>query len=96
MRKTTRSFVTLIVLFILLATLTGSAFAAPPVAKAKWTVMVYISGDNNLEEKILNWNSRLLAPARMCRWWRSLIAAPATIQATVTGKPQSYSMLRKG
>jgi len=62
MRKTTRSFVTLIVLFILLATLTGSAFAAPPVAKAKWTVMVYISGDNNLEDYVVKDIELELAP----------------------------------
>ena len=53
MHKTTRSFLTLVVLFVLLSTLTGSTLAAPPVPKAKWTVMVYISGDNNLESYVV-------------------------------------------
>ncbi|HUE99632.1 MAG TPA: clostripain-related cysteine peptidase [Anaerolineales bacterium] len=54
MHKTTRSFVTLITLLILLSTLTGTTFAAPPATKAKWTVMVYISGDNNLEDYVVS------------------------------------------
>jgi len=53
MRKTTRSFFTLVVLLVLLSTLTGSTLAAPPVPKARWTVMVYISGDNNLESYVV-------------------------------------------
>jgi hypothetical protein len=42
-------FFTLVVLLVLLATLTGIAGAAPLAPRAKWTVMVYISGDNDLE-----------------------------------------------
>ena len=42
---------TIILVFVLAATLTGSASAAPP---AKWTVMVYISGDNNLESYVIS------------------------------------------
>jgi hypothetical protein len=53
MRRSTRSFVTFILLLVLLSTLTGSVFAAPPAPKAKWTVMVYISGDNNLESYVV-------------------------------------------
>jgi hypothetical protein len=53
MRKTIRSFVTIVLLLVLLSPLTGSAFAAPPAPKAKWTVMVYISGDNNLESYVV-------------------------------------------
>ncbi len=49
MRKTPRSFLTFAVLLVLPFTLTASAFAVPPAPLAKWTVMVYISGDNNLE-----------------------------------------------
>ncbi len=52
MRKITRSFVTIVLLFVLLATVSGTAFAAP-AAQAKWTVMVYISGDNNLEDYVV-------------------------------------------
>jgi len=52
MHKTTRSFVTFVVLLVLISTLTSPAFAAPPVP-AKWTVMVYISGDNNLEDYVV-------------------------------------------
>ncbi len=49
MYKTTRSFFTLIALLILFSTPAGTAFAA----QAKWTVMVYMSGDNNLEDYIV-------------------------------------------
>lgn len=60
MPKTTRSFITLIVLFVLLSSLTGTAFAAAP--RAKWTVMVYISGDNNLESYVISDIETELAP----------------------------------
>lgn len=53
MRKSTRLIVSLASVFVLLAVLTGSAVAAPPAPKAKWTVMVYISGDNNLESYVV-------------------------------------------
>lgn len=52
MRRSTRSFVTLVILFVLISTLGGSASAAPPT-RAKWTVMVYISGDNDLESYVI-------------------------------------------
>jgi hypothetical protein len=50
MCKISRWSVTFAILLILLSTLAGSALAAPRQPRAKWTVMVYISGDNNLEE----------------------------------------------
>lgn len=53
MHRSIRSFVTFVLLLVLLSTLTGSASAAPPAPKAKWTVMVYISGDNNLESYVV-------------------------------------------
>ena len=53
MRKTTRSFFTLIALLVLFSTPAGTAFANPPTPKAKWTVMVYMSGDNNLEDYVV-------------------------------------------
>lgn len=53
MRKSTRVFVSLVSVSILLVVLTGSAVAAPPASQAKWTVMVYISGDNNLESYVV-------------------------------------------
>lgn len=53
MRKTPRLFVTFVVLFVLVSTLAGTASAAPPASQAKWTVMVYISGDNNLEAYVV-------------------------------------------
>ena len=62
MQKTTRSFMTHIVLFVLLSSLTGTALAAPPAARAKWTVMVYISGDNNLEDYVVKDIELELAP----------------------------------
>ncbi len=48
--------------FVLLTSLTGSANAAPPAAQAKWTVMVYISGDNNLEDYVVKDLELELAP----------------------------------
>lgn len=53
MRRPTRITVTFIFILVLLATLTGAAVAAPPASQAKWTVMVYISGDNNLEDYVV-------------------------------------------
>src|SRR5829696_8429475 len=56
------SFVlTILIVFVLVASLTGSAYAAPPV-KAKWTVIVYISGDNNLEDYVVQDIETELAP----------------------------------
>ncbi len=52
---------TLVIVFVLAASLTGSATAAPP-APAKWTVMVYISGDNNLEDYVVKDIETELAP----------------------------------
>ena len=62
MRKKTRSLLTLVLLLVLLSTLTGTAAAAPPVPQAKWTVMVYISGDNNLEDYVVKDIELELAP----------------------------------
>jgi clostripain len=45
---------TIMMVFILSAVLTGSASAALPAANAKWTVMVYISGDNDLEGYVVS------------------------------------------
>ena len=45
MRKPLRLFVTFASVIVLLAVSTGVTSAAPPVKRAKWTVMVYISGD---------------------------------------------------
>jgi hypothetical protein len=53
MPKTTRLFVKFVVLLVLLSMLAGTAYAAPPASQAKWTVMVYISGDNNLEAYVV-------------------------------------------
>lgn len=63
MRKQVRSTFTLVLLIVLLATLTGTVFAAPPATQAKWTVMVYISGDNNLEDYVVNDIESELAPS---------------------------------
>jgi hypothetical protein len=61
MRKSLRMFVTFVAVTVLLAVLTGAADAAPP-ARAKWTVMVYISGDNNLEDYVVKDIELELAP----------------------------------
>lgn len=43
------SFVlTILIVFMLVVSVAGSAYAAPPT-KAKWTVMIYMSADNDLE-----------------------------------------------
>jgi hypothetical protein len=44
----------MVVIAVLLMTLVGIAYAAPPAQKAKWTVMVYISGDNDLEDYVVS------------------------------------------
>lgn len=61
MRKSLRIFGTVVAVIVLLAVLTGAAGAAPPV-RAKWTVMVYISGDNNLEDFVVKDIELELAP----------------------------------
>ena len=53
--------VTTLVVFVLMVVLTGNANAAP-AAQAKWTVMVYISGDNNLEDYVVKDIELELAP----------------------------------
>ena len=62
MRRTTRSFISLGTLLVLLISMTGSVFAAPPAPRAKWTVMVYVSGDNNLEDYVVKDIESELAP----------------------------------
>jgi len=52
---------TILIVLGLAVSLTGSATAAP-VARAKWTVMVYISGDNNLEDYVVKDIETELAP----------------------------------
>ena len=52
----------IVVIVVLLTTLAGIAYAAPPAQKAKWTVMVYISGDNNLEDYVVSDIETELAP----------------------------------
>ena len=62
MSKPLRLFVTFASVIVLLAVLTGVAVAAPPARQAKWTVMVYISGDNNLEPFVVSDIETELAP----------------------------------
>lgn len=52
--RNTRFALTLFMVFGMLVTLTCKASAAPSAAKAKWTVMVYISGDNDLESYVVS------------------------------------------
>ena len=52
----------LLTVSIILATLAGNTHAAPPTQRAKWTVMVYISGDNNLEDYVVSDIETELAP----------------------------------
>ena len=54
-------FFSIMTLFMLTLSMAGSASAAPPT-KAKWTVMVYISGDNYLEDYVVKDIETELAP----------------------------------
>src|SRR4026209_1226988 len=62
MHKSTRLFISLIDLLGILLSMTGSACAAPPAPRAKWTVMVYIAGDNYLEDYVVKDIELELAP----------------------------------
>ena len=52
----------LLTVLIILATLAENTHAAPSTQRAKWTVMVYISGDNNLEDYVVSDIETELAP----------------------------------
>jgi len=62
MRKSFRLVVSFVSVIVMLFGLTGVADAAPPAPQAKWTVMVYISGDNNLEDYVVKDIELELAP----------------------------------
>src|SRR5512134_1963714 len=62
MNKRIHLFVTFILLLVLLSMLPGATSAAPPMPRAKWTVMVYISGDNDLESYVVSDIETELAP----------------------------------
>jgi len=62
MHKKIRSLIAFVTLLILLSALTGTASAAPPTPRVEWTVMVYISGDNNLEDYVVQDIETELAP----------------------------------
>ena len=63
MYKSLRFSITFVSVIVLLVALTGVANAAPPAApQAKWTVMVYMSGDNDLESYIVSDIETELAP----------------------------------
>ena len=65
MHRTKSSFITITAVFLLLFSIAATTFAAPlapPASRAKWTVMVYISGDNNLEDYVVKDLELELAP----------------------------------
>ncbi len=62
MRNSLRFFATIVAVIAALVVSAGGAVAAPPAPKAKWTVMVYISGDNNLEDYVVKDIELELAP----------------------------------
>ncbi len=55
-------FLEFTLVIVLLIPSKGVAYAAPPAPHAKWTVMVYISGDNNLEPSVISDIETELAP----------------------------------
>ena len=55
------SVLTVLLVFVLMLSLAGNAHAAPAV-RAKWTVMVYIAGDNDLEPYVVSDIETELAP----------------------------------
>lgn len=61
MRTPIHLFFKFVALLSLFSTLPGTALAAP-AANAKWTVMVYISGDNDLEPYVISDLETELAP----------------------------------
>ncbi len=62
MRKSSRLSTIAGILLVLGTLISGTVSAAPPAAQAKWTVMVYISGDNNLEDYVVKDIELELAP----------------------------------
>lgn len=62
MRKSTRLSTIIGILLVLVTLISGTVSAAPPAAQAQWTVMVYISGDNNLEDYVVKDIELELAP----------------------------------
>ena len=64
MPKIARSFIAFLSTLVLLFTSTAivAAKAPTPTPRAKWTVMVYISGDNNLESYVVSDIETELAP----------------------------------
>lgn len=53
---------TILITFVLLMAPMGSVVSAAPATPANWTVMVYISGDNNLEDYVVLDIEQELAP----------------------------------
>ena len=62
MCKLTRSSVVVVCVLVMLVSFSSPAFAARSAPPAKWTVMVYISGDNNLEDYVVKDIELELAP----------------------------------
>jgi len=62
MTKSARLSMIFGILLVLGTLISGNANAAPSSAQAKWTVMVYISGDNNLEDYVVKDIELELAP----------------------------------
>ncbi len=92
MRRTVRLLVPMLLLIGVVIVNTGNAGAAAP--QAKWTVMVYMSGDNNLEDFIssdIETEFAGLGRAPTSRSSRWPTAGPATTRATETGSPPSSS-----
>lgn len=53
MRKSVNLTVMLLLIGMMLVVSVGGVSATAPAARAKWTLMVYISGDNNLEDYVV-------------------------------------------
>ena len=75
--------------------LVGVAHAAPPAPQARWTIMVYMSGDNNLEDfivKDIGRNSALPVPTQIYRSSHWPIAGPAMTRVAAIGRRPSSTM----
>lgn len=82
----------------LLGLLVGTAHSAPPVPQARWTIMVYMSGDNNLEDYIVKDIEEELGVAGSDANVKIVALAdrgPGTTRVVATGRRRNSTTPRK-